>query len=153
MDEAIVRTATLKDLEILLTFEQGVIEAERPFDITLKTANIRYYDIEEMITASHIELAVAELNNIVIASGYARIEKSKLYLKHKEHAYLGFMYVDAKHRGKGINKKIIEFLEVWAHAHGITEIRLDVYFHNKSALKAYQKIGFCEHMIEMRKHI
>ena len=153
MDEAIVRTATLKDLEILLSFEQGVIEAERPFDVTLKTANIRYYDVKEMITASHIELAVAELNNIVVASGYARIEKSKPYLQHEKHAYLGFMYVEPEHRGKSINKKIIEFLEVWSQAQGIFELRLDVYFHNKSAVKAYQKIGFCEHMIEMRKHI
>ena len=29
---------------------------------------------------------------------------------------LGFMYVDPKHRGKGVNKKIIEALQAWAEA-------------------------------------
>ncbi len=153
MDQVIVRRATLKDLEILLSFEQGVIEAERPFDITLKTGDTRYYDLEEMITAFHIELAVAELNNILIASGYARIENAKPYLQHERHAYLGFMYVDPKHRGEGVNKKIIEFLHVWAKSQKITELRLDVYANNTSAIKAYEKIGFDKHMILMRKGI
>lgn len=40
-----VRIATLKDLPTLLAFEQGVIEAERPFDPTIKAGNINYYDI------------------------------------------------------------------------------------------------------------
>lgn len=76
-DEIIIRSATIDDLNTLLQFEQGVIEAERPFDPTLKSGYINYYDLNEMIEATHIELAVAELNNELIASGYARIEQSK----------------------------------------------------------------------------
>lgn len=55
-DYVTIRPATHHDLEILLAFEQGVIEAERPFDVTLKRGARRYYDIEEMIDAQHIEL-------------------------------------------------------------------------------------------------
>ena len=36
----IVRKATLDDLPTLLLFEQGVIEAERPFDPTIKSGDI-----------------------------------------------------------------------------------------------------------------
>jgi len=36
MEEIMIRKARLNDLEILLGFEQGVINAERPLDSTLK---------------------------------------------------------------------------------------------------------------------
>jgi ribosomal protein S18 acetylase RimI-like enzyme len=150
MEEINIRTASLNDLDVLLRFEQGVINAERPFDSTLKNKNIEYYDIVEMITASHIELVVAEMEGEVVGSGYARIQNSKPYLKHQQYAYLGFMYVHPEHRGKGINKEIIEALKKWVLSQNITEMRLEVYNNNLGAIKAYQKFGFTEHMIEMR---
>ena len=53
-ESILVRKATLYDMETLLRFEQGVIKAERPFDITLKPDPIHYYGIEDMIKTSHI---------------------------------------------------------------------------------------------------
>lgn len=153
MDQTIIRKATAKDLENLYQFEQGVIEAERAYDSTLKKERIHYYDIEEMITASNIELLVAEVKNEIIGSGYARIEKAKRYVKHDSYAYLGFMYVLPEHRGKGINKKIIHALKSWAHSQYVTELYLEVYFNNISAIKAYEKIGFSKHMVKMRLNV
>jgi len=150
MDQITVRKATLKDLDTLLRFEQGVINAERPFDSTLKSGFIHYYDIEEMITAPHIELVVAELNDEIIGSGYARIEKAKHYLQHGHHAYLGFMYTDPKHRGKAVNMQIINALKKWAAKQNLAELRLEVYAGNMPAIKAYEKAGFSSHMLEMR---
>lgn len=145
-----IRPAKLNDLSVLLEFEQGVIEAERPFDSTLKREATRYYDIEEMIRAPHIELLVAELNGEVVGSGYARIEEAKPYLQHRQHAYLGFMFVRPEHRGKGINQQIIEALKKWAVKQSVTELRLEVYYLNEAAIRAYEKIGFSKHMFEMR---
>lgn len=145
-----IRKAALTDMETLLLFEQGVIKAERPFDSTLKEDPITYYNIEEMISSPDIELLVAEFESKIIASGYARIENSKHYLQHPKHAYLGFMYVEPEFRGKGVNQKIIEALQAWSLSQYITELRLDVYFTNSSAIKAYEKVGFEKHMIEMR---
>ena len=149
-----IRPASLDDLDILLSFEQGIVHSERPFDPTLQDGEIHYYDIAEMINAPHIEVAVAELNGEIIGSGYARIEApSKIYLKHARHAYLGFMYVKPEHRGKGVNKKVIETLQQWAISKGITEFRLDVYHDNSPAIKAYQKLGFSRLLIEMRMEL
>ncbi len=147
----IIRPATLNDLPTLLRFEQGVIHTERPFDPTLKQGDdTRYYDIPVLINASHIQLLVAEWNDELIGSGYARIEEAKPYLQHRQHAYLGFMYTDPAHRGKGVNTKIIEALKEWARSKNIKELRLDVYFPNEAAIRAYEKNGFKKHMIEMR---
>jgi GNAT superfamily N-acetyltransferase len=153
MKEIIIRKSTLKDIQVLLSFEQGVISAERPFDVTLKSGHIHYYDLEEMITASHIEIVVAESGNKIIGSGYARIERSKPYLAHEAHAYLGFMYVDPRYRGKGVNQKIIEALKEWSLSQNVTELRLDVYANNIAAIKAYEKAGFTSHMVEMRMNL
>ena len=150
MDEIIIRPATFADMDTLLRFEQGVITAERPFDSTLKDEHINYYDLVGMIERPDIELLVAELNGELIGSGYARIEEAKVYLKHPKHAYLGFMYVDPAHRGKGVNQKIITALKKWAAEKKVYELRLQVYYDNLPAIKAYEKIGFSKLMIKMR---
>ena len=103
-----------------------------------------------MISDPQVEIVVAEHEQKIIASGYARIEKSKPYLKHQNFAYLGFMFVHPDYRGKGINGSIIEMLKQFAISQGITEMRLEVYYKNETAIKAYEKIGFIKHIIEMR---
>jgi ribosomal protein S18 acetylase RimI-like enzyme len=153
MNEILIRTATMNDLDTLYQFEQGIINAERPFDISLQSGHIHYYDIKEMITAPHIEIVVAELNEEIIACGYARIEKSKPYFNHQQHAYLGFMYVLPEHRGKGVNQKIMDVLKTWAKKQNVLELRLQVYNDNTSAIHAYEKIGFSKNMIEMRMRL
>jgi GNAT superfamily N-acetyltransferase len=145
-----IRKATLKDLEKLLEFEQGIITAERPFDPTLKEGKISYYNIEKMISATDVEVVVAVLNEQIVGSGYARIEDAKPYLNHKLYAYLGFMYTDPDHRGKGVNAQIIETLTNWVRSQNVFEMRLDVYNDNPSAIRAYEKVGFKKHLINMR---
>ena len=150
MDQIKIRKATLGDLEQLLIFEQDLIKTERPFDPTVKSDPVNYYDLKAMLTASQVEVAIAEVDNKIIASGYARIDKSKHFLKHSNHAYLGFMYVLPEYRGKGINKQIIEVLKNWAASQNINEFRLEVYYDNTPAIRAYEKIGFSKYSLEMR---
>ncbi|MDR4893508.1 MULTISPECIES: GNAT family N-acetyltransferase [unclassified Chryseobacterium] len=147
----ITREATEKDLEILLEFEQGVITAERPFNSTLIEGEIHYYDLKFLIQSPDATVIVAEENNEVIASGYALIKKSeKYYNQFEKYSYLGFMYVKPEHRGKGINKVITDELISWSKSREISEVRLDVYAQNESAIKAYEKAGFEPHLLTMR---
>ncbi len=153
MDTITVRSATRVDLETLFLFEQGVIKAERPFDPTLKPDPINYYDLTAMIDDPNVELVVAELEDEIVGSGYARIENSKPYLQHGKHAYLGFMYVKPDKRSKGIIQKIIKSLKAWISSKNITELRLEVYKDNTAVIRAYEKAGFSQHMIEMRMEL
>jgi GNAT superfamily N-acetyltransferase len=154
MNEVIIRTANLEDLEVLLDFEQAIIAAERPFDDTIRSgADVRYYDLAALIASPEAEVVVAELGSEIIASGYARIEASEKYLNHLRHSYLGFMYVMAEHRGKGINKLIVAALEAWSLSQGVTEMQLEVYAENASAIRAYEKVGYTGLILQMRKEI
>ena len=150
MNEVKIRKASLLDLDQLMVFEQDLIKTERPFDPTLKPDPINYYDLKWLLTSPLAEVVVAEADNKVIASGYTRIDKSKPFLKHSTHAYLGFMYVLPEYRGLGINKKIMDALKDWAVSQNITEFSLEVYYDNISAIKAYEKIGFSRYILEMR---
>ena len=153
MEEIRIRKASLNDLKSLLAFEQDLIKTERPFDPTIKPDPVNYYDLRTMLTAPQVEVVVAEVNNKIIASGYARIDRSKSFLKHEHHAYLGFMYVLPEFRGQGLNKKIIDALKNWAATQDISEFRLEVYYENVSAIKAYEKIGFSRYSLEMRYNL
>jgi len=149
----IVRLATKNDLPVLDAFMDGLVDAERPMDVTIKDGKVMYYDLESFISSDDAVLYVVELDKELVASGYAKIKPDRSYLKHDNQVYLGFMYVPEKHRGKGYNKLIIDALLSWSKAKNINEIRLDVYDSNPSAIRAYEKAGFEKHMIHMRMDI
>ena len=153
MAEFKIRKASLSDLEQLLVFEQDLIKTERPFDPTVKPDPVNYYDLKIILTSPLVEVIVAEADDKIIASGYARINRSKPFIKHSTHAYLGFMYVLPEYRGQGINKRIIDTLKTWAASQNISEFRLEVYYDNVSAIKAYEKIGFSRYILEMRYNL
>ena len=149
----IVRKATKEDLPILDTFMDALVDAERPMDVTIKDGKVIYYNLEDFISEDNSILYVVELNKELVASGYAKIKPDRSYLKHEKHAYLGFMFVPEKHRGNGYNKLIIDALLTWSKTKNISEIRLDVYDSNPSAIRAYEKVGFKKHMIKMRMNL
>jgi len=150
MGDFIVRTAKLEDLGVLLEFEQGVIQAERPYDPTLAEDPISYYDISEMINSDDATVVVVEHDSQVLASGYAKIKKARHYLDHELYSYLGFMYTRPEFRGKGVNKLVVDALRNWSVSKGLNEIPLTVYEDNIAAIQAYEKVGVKKHLIEMR---
>lgn len=150
MDTLNLREATLNDLPILLQFEQGIVTAERPFNVTLKEGPINYYDLKALISDEDATVIVAEQEGVLVGSGFAIIKPAKPYLDHEHYAYLGFMYTDPAYRGRGVNRKIIEGLKSWALSKGLAEIRLTVYSDNEPAIRAYEKVGFKKHILEMR---
>ena len=137
-----IRQATLNDLEILLEFEQLLIDYERNLTSHIKDGNINYYDIESFIKKTDATVIVAETNGEIIGSGYALIKSNKTYKTPDKYVYLGFMYVKEEHRGKGVNKRIMNELIEWGKKSGHHIFKLDVYSNNSSAINAYQKAGF-----------
>lgn len=149
-DEIRIRQATENDLSILLFMEQGVITAERPYDPTIKPDPVSYYNLKALLQNEKASVIVAEYNNKIIGSGYALEKTARPYLNHETYAYLGFMYTLPEFRGKGVNALIINELKKWSYDMGYNEIRLTVYNDNEPALRAYEKVGFKKHIVEMR---
>ena len=148
--DGIIRNATLEDLPVLLEFEQGIILAERPFDPTLDKDPISYYDLKAMVLDENTCVIVAEADGMLVGSGYAISKKARHYLDHENYAYLGFMFTHPEYRGMGVNALIVDELVRWSKEQGFIEIRLTVYEDNVPAIKAYEKVGFKKHLVEMR---
>lgn len=149
-NEITVREADIKDLPTLLDFEQQIIHAERPFDPTIREGNINYYNLKDLVLSNDAHVLVACSDEEIVASGYAVIKEARHYLNHKNYGYLGFMYTVPKFRGRGINGRIMDTLRNWVYSKGLTEVRLTVYDDNEPAIRAYEKVGFKKHIIEMR---
>lgn len=146
----IIRAATLKDIPELLIFEQGIIDAERPMDITLKREKTHYYDLPYFINDPDIQLLVAEIDGNLVSCGYARIFKARECFQYDRFSHLGFMFTKEEYRGKGINKKVIEALYEWTRSQGVHEVRLEVYPNNPAAIRAYEKAGMTRCLVTMR---
>ncbi len=145
-----IRSASIEDLPTLLEFEQGIVSAERPFDETLVQEKFHYYDLAARIKDTDAEVVVAVVDGSVVGSGSAIIKNGNPYNAFDRYCFLGFMYVAPAHRGKGVNKLIIEKLTEWSDKKGLKEIRLQVYSDNLPAIKAYEKVGFKKILTEMR---
>ena len=145
-----IRKAIIEDLPVLFEFEQGVLRTERPMDETLKLKNTYYYDIPNLIEDSSVEFVVAEINDIIVGCGYARIKKARDCFQFDQFSYLGFMFTKEDYRGRGVNKKILNYLYDWSFSKGINEVRLEVYPTNIPAIKAYEKSGMTCSMQTMR---
>jgi len=145
-----IRKAHISDRSTLLKLEQKVIEAERPYNSIIKSNSTVYYDIDNLLIDDASNLIVAEFKGEIVGTGYAQIRTSKKSLEHGTHSYLGFMYVSEDHRGFGINKLILEHLIKWSKERGILDLYLDVYEGNNAAIRAYEKVGFTNSLIEMK---
>ncbi len=145
------RSATRADLPVLLAFEQGIVAWERPFNPTLKPDPISYYDIGELIDLESAEVIVAVDGERIIGSGYVRVRQASDYVQPSQYAFLGFMFVDPEYRGRGVNRLVMDALLDWAKARNLTEVRLQVYSENDSAIRAYEKTGFTPLLLEMRR--
>jgi ribosomal protein S18 acetylase RimI-like enzyme len=146
----VIRPATDSDLPQLAEFLQHLVEAERPFDPTLKEGEIFYYDIQELILDKATEVLVAEIDTQIVGCGYTQIRSGKEYEKHESFGYIGFMFVKPEFRGNGISRLLLQNLKEWVLSQGITEVRLQVYHENEAAIKAYEKDGFKKLITTMR---
>lgn len=153
MRQVKIRKAELRDLATLLEFEQSIIEYERPFEELMQTENFNYYDLKEFMVSDDAEVLVAEVDGQLIGSGFARLKGSRHYLRDEYYAYLGFMYVDPKHRGKGVNQLIVKRLIDWSKNKGMKSVCLTVFEDNEAAIKAYNKVGFRKQFVEMRMNL
>ncbi|MCC5809270.1 MAG: GNAT family N-acetyltransferase [Ectothiorhodospiraceae bacterium] len=150
LDGLILREAKTADYPSLVALEQKVIDAERPYNESLKEKDAYYYDIEKLISDPDSRLVVGEVSGDIVATGYVQVRPSKPALGHDNHGYLGFMYVAEQYRGLGLNKVILQDLVSWGQQRQVTDFYLDVYVENNSAVRAYEKFGFRGSLLEMK---
>ena len=149
-----VRFATPEDLPTLLAFEQGIVQWEIPMDPDLITEHeIHYYDLAEYIGRADTAVVVAEDESGLIGSSYGQIRSAKSFHRYERVGYIGFVFVREDRRGRGVVGRIFNELFEWFKGHEIRHLELTVYAKNPSAIRAYEKLGFDQRLIEMRMQL
>lgn len=113
--------------------------------------------IESMIASTNSDYIVLEEDDKII--GYALIEERvspyKDYDSFNEDHY-AFIYefvVLPEYRTKGYGRKIMDEAQIWAEKRNLKSIELNVLENNYSARAFYERNGFEEYQIKLRKYI
>ena len=141
-----IRRAAGKDIPILdelLLQVENVHNAIRP---DLFAANAKKYDEEQLkriITDDNRPIFVAETDGTV--SGYAFCiyvdQKDSNDLTPIKTLYVDDLCVNKAFCGKGIGKKLYEYVIEFARNNGFYNVTLNVWADNVSAVSFYQKLG------------
>lgn len=60
-------------------------------------------------------------------------------------AYIDELYIAEEHRGRGIGRRTMEFVETMARDLGVNAMHLEVSRANMAALELYRRIGYVDH--------
>lgn len=81
------------------------------------------------------------------------IKKNHRIFKVRKFGYINSIVVDKKCRGKGIARMLVKYASGFFRQKRLKYVRLNVYFSNKAAQKAWSKIGFRNESMFMIKRI
>lgn len=155
----IVRDAQLNDfIQMGRIFKQvdGLHSEAHPeiFNPPIENARSKEY-IESILQNEKSKLVVVLENDNVIGIAKADIESAPdipLFAK-REWIAISTIVVDENYRGKGVGKKLLDYLYAWAKLRKVYEVELTVFSFNESAVSFYENNGFKSYRVKMHKNI
>lgn len=153
-----VKIASLEDVDEIynLNTELFIFLNELKNEIYNPIAFPRIF-IESMINSLNSDYIIIEEDDKII--GYALIEERVSPYKDYEafvedhYAFIYELVVLPEYRTKGYGRKLIEEAKKWAENRKLTSIELNVLENNYSAKAFYERNGFEEYQIKLRKKI
>lgn len=144
-----IRLAEEKDINSILELLGQVLRVHHDIRPDLfKETGSKYTanELKEIIADNSLQIFVYEEESKVL--GYAmcklvEIKDSSARYDTKEY-YIDDLCVNESYRGKGIGKKLMNYVIDYANANNYDEITLNVWNSNDDALKFYMKQGFSE---------
>jgi ribosomal protein S18 acetylase RimI-like enzyme len=153
-----IRLADEADADAIskLNEELFIVLNELKGDIYNPVAFPKYF-IDSMIKSHESDYILIEDDNKVV--GYALIEQRESpYTEYsafvEDHfAYIYELVVLPEYRDKGYGKQIVKEAEKWAKDRGLSSIELNCLSNNYDAKAFYEKTGFGEYQVKLRKNV
>lgn len=152
-----IRKATIEDFEKLKDMKLRSKRSERKHNKSLKPIDEvkrRYFSyLKKDLTFDNRAVIVAVENNKIIAMILGKIVDNLPIAKLKKRGYISNLYVLPGYRRRGVAQRLVTELIKWFRVNNIENLRLELYSKNKPALNIYDKLGFKEYAIKMKKSI
>jgi len=131
------RLAKPSDAELLMKFIQEFYEYDRHLfdDYTVRTALIKLLNDESLGRVWLIQATNEAIGYIVLTFGYSLEYGGR-------DAFIDEFYIRESHRGQGVGRKTIEFVERVCPSLGIQALHIEVERNNTAAQRFYRKVEF-----------
>ena len=123
-----------------------LIQDERQYNDTIDENYIVTNHFNKMLNDENIIIQVYYINKIIV--GYILIRRTD-----NNTCLLDGLYVEKEYRNKGIGKSLLTEAILRIKNMNIKYIDINVMYHNIIAKHIYEKLGFVEYEIKMRKSI
>lgn len=122
-----------------------LIQDERQYNDTIDENYVVTNHFNTMLNDENIIILAKYINNIIV--GYILIRT------YNNTCLLDGLYVEKEYRNKGIGKSLLTEAILRIKNMNIKYIDINVMYHNIIAKHIYEKLGFVEYEIKMRKSI
>lgn len=131
------RLANTSDAELLMKFIQEFYEYDQhPFDDdTVRTALLKLLHDESLGRVWLIQKLSEAIGYIVLTFGYSLEYRGR-------DAFIDEFYIRETHRGQGVGRKTIQFIERVCPSLGIQALHIEVERNNTAAQSFYRKVEF-----------
>jgi GNAT superfamily N-acetyltransferase len=111
------------------------------------------YSFDEKMARRALEIFIADdrLGRLWLiesegkAIGYVALTFSYSFEFHGRDAFVDELFIDASHRGQGIGKTAMRFIDEKCRELGVNALHLEVERENIAAQKLYRRFGFADH--------
>lgn len=149
-----IRKANISDFKKIHSFATSLLDQHKSVrpDIFCDGEALTLDEYKMMLEDGSMITLVYESNDEVMGFINARIfTYDNPLLRKIRSCHINDLYVEEKHRQKGIAKKLIEKLSDHLKELHVQKIELRVWSFNKSAIKFYSELGFDIEYLEMEK--
>lgn len=153
----IIKKATLNDIDVIVDFYKRTAEYEKSLNSRIGTGhfdeeNFRA-DIAREILLSEFYYAFAVENDEILGYIVWCIKEKTAWWTYRRMAYIDHIFVEEKHRKKGVAKFLMENFENFCKKFDVEIITIEAIPENIGAISAYEKLDFKPYMVHLWKHI
>ena len=149
-----IREAREKDVDAILELVKKLADYHRRIDKDYRPGKKlpRGYKNRflEIIRKKNSKIVVAENGGKIVGYFSGKIEKAKPYLIFKRMGKISNAFIEEGYRGKGIGKKMLDFLIKWFKKKGIECVEVSVDLRNKIGVNFWKKSGFKGYIKKMK---
>jgi diamine N-acetyltransferase len=134
------RLAGLTDIDLLVEFMREFYEFDQhTFDEQVARSALRKLLRDDSFGRGWlIQIDGSEIGYVVLTLGFSLIYGGR-------DAFIDELYIRAEHRGRGIGRRTLEFIEGACRSLGVGALHLEVGRGNTNAQAVYRKFGFEDH--------